>query len=318
MDAGQYWHERTPRMVAARKLRTLLRAGRPTLLHTPRWSQSARWLEDVALDLQLGSPTVQSEVVPLAPMQGRSAVQAWAWVMQRMSGFCGLPDDRRLAQAVNREGFRTLMGELLERSATGPERCAMLLGLESVHLDVLRDLLEVYREHTLAFGEGVRLNFLVTGAVEAPHLGFETTNRLSLPDFSTTEAIESLVEQVGPQPIPRLRQLAVLTGGIPALLDRIGSLGPAAIDDAGGARDAIWRFLGPLGAEIRSVFQIAWAEPALSRRLEVLAKEGAQPEMLEVDARLLRTGLVRLVRRGSRPRIEIRAPVFADLVLGNG
>jgi hypothetical protein len=312
-DAGQYWHERTPRMGAGRKLRTLLRVGRAVMLHTPRWSQAQRLLEDIAVDLQLGSPTVSCEVVNLQAVQGKSALQAWSWVMMRMTGFCGLPVERRLAQAVSRDGFRTLMGELLVRSASGPNRCVMLVGLEAVHLDALRDLLDVYHEHALAFGDRVRLNLLVAGADHPPHLASAGTSRLSLPDYAPAEAIESLVEQVGPQPVARLERIAALTGGIPALVDRIGSQGAAAMEEIVSTREAVWRHLGPLGAEIRSVFEIVWAEPALSKRLELLAKDGPQPEIWELDTRLLRSGLIRPLGHGTRTRVEIRAPVFGDM-----
>jgi hypothetical protein len=300
-------------MAAARKLRTFLRVGRPVMLHTARWSQAQRLLEDIAVDLQLGAPTITCEVVNLQAVQGKGALQAWSWVMQRMTNFCGLPVDGRLAQAVSRDGFRTLLGELLVRSTTGPLRCLMLVGLEAVHLDALRDLLEVYHGHVLAFGDRVRLNLLVAGAVDAPHLATDAANRIALPDYAPDEAVESLVEQAGPQPIARLRRVAQLTGGIPALLDRLGSQGAAVLDEVAGSKEAVWRHLGPLGPEVRSVFEIVWAEPALSKRLEILAKDGPQNLESDVDARLVRSGIARALPRGSQPRVEIRAPIFADL-----
>ena len=69
---------------------------------------------------------------------------------------------------------------------------------------------------------------------------------------------------------------------------------------------------------IRSVFEIVWAEPALSKRLELLAKEGSQPEIWELDMRLLRAGLIRQLGRGSRTRVEIRAPVFGEMAHASG
>jgi hypothetical protein len=47
--------------------------------------------------------------------------------------------------------------------------------------------------------------------------------------------------------------------------------------------------------------------------LELLAKDGPQPFDAEVDARLVRAGIARSLPRGSQPRVEIRAPIFADL-----
>lgn len=313
-DPGQYWHEGADRQRAMRKLRALLRLMQPVILSTPRWSQAHRFIEDLAVDLSVGQPAIQGHVLSLQAVQGKSALQAWAWVMARFTDLCSISVDRRFAQAVSRDGFRTLFANLLRQAQGGPRRCLMLYGLEAVHLDALRDLLDVYEQHMLEARDRRRINLLIAGTVDVPALGANVT-RMTLPDYGKAEAIEALVEIVGPQPTARLERLIGAVGGVPAVIERLAAEGPAAIEDAVATREGVWRRLGPVGAEIRSAFAIVSADNALSQRLEQLAREGPSPEMPDRDPRLVRAGLVRFTRKGKAKLTGVRAPVFADLAI---
>ena len=86
-DIDQRWHEGALRSRVARRLRVLLRRNDPVVLLTPRWSQPARFLDDLALDLQIGSPRVRARVLSLQPLQARSVVETWQWLVRAIAEF---------------------------------------------------------------------------------------------------------------------------------------------------------------------------------------------------------------------------------------
>ncbi|HHO50727.1 MAG TPA: hypothetical protein ENK18_07580 [Deltaproteobacteria bacterium] len=286
----------------------------PVILVTPRWSQARRFLDDVAVDLMLGEPAVRCRTLSLMPLEGRTPHQAWSWLVQAITEFCGLTIRGPAWQVVSRHGFRVVMKELFRRAEHTGRRCLMIHALEHIHVEALRDLLAVFEDHLHHRRSPPQFNLLLAGAVEAPHLAFGGVERLILPDFTQQEALESMVEHLGPDNLPRLRSLIEEIGGIPAVLDALGTEASDRISQVVADRRAFWQALGPLGQEIRRSFHIIAADPRMSDRLETLARSGPQPHEPERDGPLLRAGLVH--HPGPHPTLTtLRAPVFHDLVL---
>ncbi len=313
-DPDQYYLERAQRARAARRVRHRLRNMDPVVLITPRWSRAMRFLDDVGADLLIGMPTVRTRTLNLAPLKGLSIPQAWAWLVQAVGEFLEIKLDGPAWQAVSRHGFRFVMTQLFNRAQGHDERrCLMIHGLEHINIEALKDLMQVFEEFMIRAGEHRRTNLLLAGAVDAAHLEFAGASRIVLHDFHEVEAIESLVESLGPIESHRLASIVELVGGVPAILEQLGTEEPGRISEIVANPESVWRILGGLAIEIRGAYEIVASNDALSNRLETLCTNGALPEDKEVDLQLLSAGLVKRYRRGVRWYTMVRAPVFGDL-----
>jgi len=313
-DRNQYYLERAARARVARRVRIHLRNMEPVILIAPRWSSAMRFLDDVGADLLIGMPGVTSRTLNLSPLRGLSVPQAWAWMVQALGEFLEIKLDGPAWQAVSRHGFRFVMSQLFNRAQGHDERrCLMIHGLEHIHIEALKDLMQVFEEFMMRAGDQRRTNMLLAGAIDAAHLEFAGASRILLPDFHEEEAIETLVESLGPIELHRLESLVELVGGVPAILDRLGEQEPKRLTEIVADPQSVWRILGGLAIEIRGAYEIVAADQALSDRLDVLCSEGPLPEDAEVDSQLLRAGLVKRRRNGLSWMTSVRAPVFSDL-----
>jgi hypothetical protein len=314
-DPDQYYLERAARARVARKARVLLRRMEPVVLLTPRWSQARTFLDDLTVDLRIGEPQVRARTLWVKPLEGHTPHQAWSWLVLAVQEFCALPLEGPAWTAVSRRGFRHVMRELLARAEDGERRCLMVHGLEHLQVEALRDLIEVFAAHRQDWRGEARFNLLLAGSVDVPDLAFPGSAPLVLEDYAEYEALEALVEQVGPEQADRLARVARLVGGVPALLDRLASeLGPRLAELSAEQRNQIWAGLGGLGAEIRRAWDIVSADEGLHARIDELAREGALPPDPAHDEALARAGLVRVVGRTDwSRRTVLRAPVLADL-----
>jgi len=310
-DPVQRWFEGADRQRAMRALRVHLRAGRPVFLHTLRWSQPNRFLEDVAADVSLGTPRIEARVLSVGPVSGKGALQAWSWLMSALTPLLGRSEARGFAQAVSREGYRARFRHLLAGESAGPVRGLFLTGLEHLHFDVVRDLVDIVQA-AAADAEGpARVVVVLAGAVE-PRLP-DSWISLTLPDYGAAEAGEAIVEIAGPNPCASLPAVHRAFGGVPAMVERLAAEGPRGLTEVLEHRDAVWRRLGPLGIELRSAFTIVQSDTALGLRLEALA-QGTLPTVPELDRRLARAGLVRIAHRRGRAETVLRMPLLLDLV----
>ena len=291
---------------AQRKVRAWLAQGRPVILVTPRWSLAPRFLDDVALDLQLGRVPVTARVLSVVLLSGRRPHESWGWLIQALREFLGVAENVRLAQAVNREGFRSVVTGLLRRTIGGSPYALLMHGVDSLPVEARDDLLRAFEEHAAEAGPDRRFTLLVASSVDGSNFELEGAARIPLPDFGYDEAIEALAEYVGPCDSERLARIIDVIGGVPALIDRLGV-------EAGTAsrithdRDAIWRTLGPLAEELRTAVAIASGVDGLTERIDEVA-HGAKV-IAPVDIHLLRAGL--LNKAGLK--VSLRAPLFADL-----
>jgi len=313
-DHNQYYLERAVRARVARRVRIHLRHMEPVILIAPRWSSAMRFLDDVGADLLIGMPTVTTRTLNLTPLKGLSVPQAWAWMVQALGEFLEIKLDGPAWQAVSRHGFRFVMSQLFNRAQGHDERrCLMIHGLEHIHIEALKDLMQVFEEFMIRAGNQRRTNILMAGAVDAAHLEFAGASRIVLPDFHMDEALEALVEYLGPEEPHRLQSIIELVGGVPAILERLGEEDPRRLSEIVADPQTFWRIIGGLAIEIRGAYEIVAADQTLSKRLDTLCSEGPLPEDATVDHQLFRAGLVTRHRRGLDWLTAVRAPVFGDL-----
>lgn len=310
-DPDQYYLERAVRARTARRVRVLLRRGLPVVLVTPRWTQVRQFLDDVSTDLLVGRPVVQSRTLSLLPLEGRTPHQAWNWLVQAVTEFCGLGAETGSAwRMASRQGFRHTLKALFAKADEGPRRCLMIHGLEHMHVEALRDLIEVYEDHAHHRPGPGRFNLLLAGSIDSPHFEFGGSTRLTLADHSDREALESLVEHLGPRDPHRLRDLVEVVGGIPAVLDAFGTEASGSIGEVIAQRTSVWRVLGNLALELRRAWEVASTDDVASDRLRAVAEAGSLPT-LPIDEPLIRAGLVTV----DAGRVRLRAPMLADLDL---
>lgn len=312
-DPDQYYAERASRARIARKARIRLRRMEPLVLVTPRWSEARRFLDDLATDLLVGVPAVRARTLSLHPLQGRTPHQAWSWLVLAMTEFCCLPLEGPAWQVVSRRGFRHVMRDLFAGAEEGERRCLMLHGLENVHVEALRDLIDVFSEHVAGRSGPAHFNLLLAGAIDAPHFEFEGVERLVLPDFADFEALEALVESVGSENLQKLKSITESVGGIPAVLDALSQRAPERLSELVAERRAVWKVAGPIAGEIRKAVDIVTADELLLSRFEQIAREGPLPPDPRDEA-LIRAGLVRQSGPQGTRRTSLRAPFLQDCV----
>ncbi|MEZ4321181.1 MAG: hypothetical protein R3F61_27145 [Myxococcota bacterium] len=315
-DPNQYYFENARRTRLARAVRVHLRFGRPVVLVAPRWSQAEVFLEDLSVDLSLGDPSILARTLSLAPLKGLTAHQGWGWLAAAVAEFCQIHLEEGPAwQAVSRRGFRAVMAELMARAEGGRPRCLLVHHVEHLPVDALTDLVDVFREHVARFPHGRCFNLLLAGSVDARHFDLAGAVRMVLPDFSTIEAVEILVEHLGPLDAHRLRHVVDVVGGVPALLDALGESGENDLSGVLADRENLWRALGIVADEVRHALDIVNSDERLSTRLERLARLGPLPEDPEFDFPLRQAGLVRQQIGTTGVHTIIRTPWFSELAL---
>lgn len=310
-DRNQYYLEQAVRARAARKVRALLRRGQPVVLITPRWSSPQRFLDDIAGDLAIAPPPMHAHTLGVSSQQGRTRFQVWTYLLRALVELCELELDGPVNTAVDRHGFRAVMADLLRRSLSGPDRVLMVHGFEHLDLEARSDFAQVFEEHMEFAGPRRKINLLLANSVDGPAFELPGSVRITLPDYAQLEAVEALVEFLGPMEPTPLKAAAARTGGVPALLEAVGA---DAVERGALPRDGdeLWRALGPLADEIRSVTDILAADPDLGDLLERLVEDG----VLKRDPAAERLLVAGLARERGADALELRAPLLADAAVG--
>ena len=303
--------EAAVRTKAERRVRTWLRQGRPVVLLTPRWSAPTRFLDDIQLDLAVGAPRVVARALSIAPLGGRPLYESWGWLIKALTEFLGIDLGATAAQAVNRQGFRAVIGQILDRSLALKPHALLIHSAEHLPMEAREDFIAAYQEHAASAGSRRRFTPLIASSVEGPTFEIEGASRLVLPDFAHGEAIEALAEFVGASELARLERVLEFVGGVPALIEQIGADAERS-NRLLGDRESIWRALGALGDELRGAVAIADGVDGLAQRIEQLAR-GSEVLDERVDTFLLRAGLA---ERLASSRVGLRAPLFADVPAG--
>lgn len=296
---------------------------------TPRWSAPQAFLEDVALDLAVGEPRVSCRTISLRPMMGRSMPEAWNFVLRVMGDLCG-PEycTRPVPVVCDRRGFFCAAESLLELAQEEALDPVALLahGNEHLPIEVLLDLAEVWARYAEVARDQRRCTLLLAGAVDTPVFRGLEMPVIELTDFGEAEAAASLIMRLGALDFQRLRRTAMLTGGVPALIQALGDgdgvgdgpswSAPGNTLVRGGATPvaapvdaaSLWRAVGGLADEMRASVAMALTDPTTASRFFSLAESGAQVEDPVLDGPLIIAGLARRTRVHGTPHVELRTP----------
>ncbi len=315
-DPEQHYLETALRGRTARRVRTNLRRMEPVILLTPRWSQAQAFLEDLAMDLAVGTPPVGCRTVSFRPLRGKGETDAWVYCLAVLAQ---LSEDRwteaRAPLVVSRLGFRTAAVELLLRAQQRPGARVALLGHGAEHLpfETLLDLSTAWQEFTQRQPQERRTTLLLAATVDAPHIQLGDARRVMLDDLGEAEAAANLVARVGLASPMRLETAARFTGGVPDIVDRLGT-GARSLGQLPSSASGMVRALGPLADEIRSAVNIASSDPVVAERLDLFLEGEALPEEPVVDRTLVMAGILRRTTEQGQARMILRAPAIGDVI----
>ncbi|MCB9743523.1 MAG: hypothetical protein H6741_05810 [Alphaproteobacteria bacterium] len=301
----------------ARTVRAHLRRMNPVLLTTPRWSAPQSFLEDLALDLAVGEPAVGCRTVSFRPLKGRPAAEAWFFVLQVLGQLTETRwENLRVPSVANRKGFRHAARGMLERAQLMGDlgQVALLAhGAEFLPVELIEDLAVVWAEFADRYVGQRAATVLIAGSVDAPNVRIDAAPTLSLSDFGQDEAELALVGQAGPAPERDLSAAARFSGGVPALVE---ALGTSAREHGRlpGQASALVRSLGPLADELRGAVHIVSSDPHLAERLEQLRDGEPVVEVPELDRPLTMAGLIKRVRSPGKELVALRAPAIRTVL----
>ncbi len=247
----------------------------------------------------------------MSPMAGRTVHDSRQYLTRAIIEFCDLYVSGPVWMAVDRNGFRNVLRDLLRRARTGPQRALLMHGLENLHRDAVEDFVQVFGEHVEEFTEDRRLNILLAGtAASTAQMVIPGSQTVHLADFSQEEAVEALVEHLGPTDKIVLNAATNWVGGVPTLVDAVGRTA-ASGQWFTTSKSELLRGLGRLGDEVRMAVEILCADEAISARLEEVAMRGSAIRE-PVDDRLLAAGLFSETRHKGEMKVHLRAKVFAQ------
>ncbi len=315
-DPEQHYLETALRGRTARRVRTNLRRMEPVILLTPRWSRAQSFLEDLALDLAVGTPPVGCRTVSFRPLKGKGETDAWMYCLAVLAQ---LSVDRwteaRAPLVVSRLGFRTAAVELLMRAQDRPgARVALLAhGAEHLPFATLLDLSTAWQEFTQFMPEERRTTLLLAATVDAPHIRLGDARRVMLDDLGEAEAAATLVARVGMGSPFRLENAARFTGGVPDIVEHLGA-GSKDLGQLPTSASGMVRALGPLADDIRSAVDIASSDPVVAERLDLFLEGAALDEEPVVDRNLIMAGLLRRTAVEGSERVVLRAPAIGDVI----
>ena len=315
-DKTQHFVEEALRSRAARRVRLHVRRMEPVAVRTPRWSEPASFLEDLALDLAVGEPGIGCRTVNLRPLKGRKASESWQFTLHVVAQLGSREwRHRPPAMVADRGGFRFALGQLIEEAHRNvPHPVALLAhGAEHAPMEIIEDLAAVWGEYSSHCPAGRRATLVLAGTSTHAWWPMADAPRVDLADFGSAEAAAAIVGQTGNLPFSTLRKAAHFTGGVPGLVDavsdRIRKDAVLPQED-----DALLASLGPMADEIRGAVDIVHMDSALADRLYDLVIGEPVTRAPEVDDALTMAGLVRDVKSHGEDKIQLRTPAISALL----
>lgn len=298
----------------ARKIRNQLRRLEPVALLTPRWTAPQAFLEDLALDLAVGEPSMSARTLSFRPLMGRTTPEAWNFILRVLAELSGL-ERTRAPLVTRRSGFHVAAAGLLDAVHTHAPLPVALLAHGAHHLpvEVLGDIAEVWSAYADRVGADRRCVVLVAGAVATPALDVGNAARVELADYGEAEAAARVLRAAGGLPFPVLQRVTRFSGGVPTMVEALAR-GTAALGHVPMPTSELFRLMGPVADEVRAAVAMAMASPASADRLHELSDGLARPAEPEVDDPLILAGVVRRIRGVGAPEVELRAPALASVL----
>ena len=194
----------------------------------------------------------------------------------------------------------------------------MLHAIQHIPFEAFEDLIVAFEAYRDRLTEPPRFNVVVAGTIAGDLVRVQGAGRpIVLPDYTHAEAVEALVEDLGPMPEHQLSAVVDLVGGVPAVLETLAQQGREVLTQIVADPDSFWQHLGTLAAEIRGAFDIVASDQQLHHRLERLAADGPLPEHLLLDRQLLLAGMVIRAPQRLGRQMQMRSPVFSDYALNH-
>lgn len=293
----------------ARRVRANLRRLEPVAMLTPRWTAPQGFLEDIALDLAVGEPAVGCRTVSFRPLVGRANAEAWNFILRVLADLAGPGwQQRPLPMVVDRRGFYHAAEQLLDEAHLESPYPVALLGHSCEHLpvEVLEDLALVWARYAERARGERRCTVLLAGSVDTPALDVGGAVKVELSDLGEGEAAASLLMQVGAIPPRVLQKAARFSGGVPALVDALGT--GAANGAFPSLPEDMLRAMGPVGDDLRAAVQSVMTSPDVAERLYQLLPGEPLLEEPTLDRQLMMAGLLRRARTTGEVRVELRTP----------
>lgn len=310
-DPEHVYVEAALRGRTARKVRNQLRRLEPVALLTPRWTSPQAFLEDIALDLAVGEPSMGCRTISFRPLMGRSTPEAWNFILRVLHELSGRASTS-MPMVLNRRGFHIAAASLLDGAHEhAPHSVALLAhGAHNLPIEVLTDLTEVWSCYAQRARADRRLVVLLAGAVATPVLDVGNAARIDLADFAEAEAAATFLSQLGGMPLPILQRVSRFTGGVPALVDAMCT-GATELGHFPMKSGELFRLMGPLAEDVRGAVSMAMTSPPLAERILDLANGEPRVEEPALDDQLMMAGLIRRSRVIGVPHVELRAPALA-------
>ncbi len=315
-DPSQHFVEQALRSQAARRVRLHVRRMEAVAVRTPRWSEPASFLEDLALDLAVGEPGVGCRTVNLRPLKGRCASESWQFTLHVFAQL-GRREWRHRPPVLvaDRGGFRFALSQLIEEAHDSALHPVALLahGAEFAPMEVIEDLAQVWGEYAQRHPTGRRTTWLLAGTSAQAWWDMAGAPRVDLVDFGEAEAAATIIGLTPQTPLHALQRAAHFSGGVPGLVnavaDRLRQDPELPEHD-----DALLASLGSVANELRGAVDIAHMDTALAERLYTLVAGGPVIFSPEVDEPLTMAGLIRRVKTHGEDHVQIRAPAISTLL----
>lgn len=295
----------------ARKVRNQLRRLEPVALLTPRWTSPQAFLEDIALDLAVGEPSMGCRTISFRPLMGRSTPEAWNFILRVLAELSG-KECNAVPMVMNRRAFHISAADLLDAAHEhSPHPVALLAhGAHNLPVEVLTDITDVWSSYAQRARADRRCVVLLAGAVATPALDVGNAARVDLADFGEAEAAASFLRHIGGLPFPILQRVSRFSGGVPAIVEALSS-GASSLGHVPMAAGDLFRLMGPVAEDVRGAVSMAMTSASLADRLLNLANGEPLAEDPEVDDQLIMAGLIRRSRVTGVPHVELRAPALA-------
>ena len=314
-DTQQVHLEEAIRGRTARRIRGHLRRMDSVAMITPRWSSPQGFLEDMALDLAVDEPEIGCRTVSFRPLMGRSAPEAWNFLLRVLSELPGGDwGTRPVPMVCDRRGFFYAAEQLLESAheqALYP--VAMLAhGVEHLPVEILDDLAQVWTRYLDQTRTGRRCTLMLAGSVDTPALDVGGATRVELCDYGESEAAASLILKLGLVDPAVLDRAVRFSGGVPSLVEALGA-GALERGELPRQPGELLRCMGPTAEDLRGAVEMALTSSGTADRFHMLLDGEARTEDPDMDRSLLMAGLVRRVRVTGAPQVMLRSPALAAI-----
>jgi hypothetical protein len=309
---GQIELESSNRERAHRKLIGYLRRMEPVVLHTPRWSQAQPFLESVAMELAVSSPSLGCRTLPLFGLRAQPVSNSWRRILTALAELSSESwATADVPYVASNQGFEAAAIELLMRAQDSEGNFALFgHGAHEVPFEVMESLVTAWEGYSQKTRGGRAVTLLLASDTPLYKDSFSEAVDVTLPDYTLDEGVEIIGGRE--RAASSLSVAWDYSGGVPAIVEALGER----VQVLGGvprSASGMGRCLGPLAEEIERVVLAVAADPILADRIESLGWDGVQTSE-SIDLGLESVGLVETTGVAGSKTTRLRAKAFAMML----